>query len=148
MLLCAWVTHLSLGDPISYQMAYQAAEGVLLNQHPTRDLNAARTIVARGMSTKSIQQMRGILANDLVGYAVNLEPRGFVLLRSDTEAFPLKLSSDEGSYEQLPSGLRAAIEDELRIELAIIAARRSGLQAPNNHNVAAWQSLSSRATIT
>jgi len=58
--------------------------------------------------------------NRTLGYVVHLEPQGYILMTADDQAPPVKLYSEDSSFDQLPPGFRAVIELEMQEDLALL----------------------------
>jgi len=114
LLLLSLLTSPLFAKPIDKDKALKAAQTFLVVRYPASDLNLIRTATKKGCSALKVQEVLPlIVSNKLVGYVVDLEPAGFILLSGDDEAPPVKIYSDVGSFEKLPNGFRKVLELEL-----------------------------------
>jgi hypothetical protein len=77
----------------------------------------------------------------LAGYIAEYEPEGFVFFRADTNAAPVKLYSEQGTFSNLPPDFISVISTELTEELTAIKLhkRENMLSAVSQHIL--WDSL-------
>ncbi|MEN6307026.1 MAG: C10 family peptidase [Anaerohalosphaeraceae bacterium] len=107
--------------PVSLEKAGRAGKMVAaLRQHSDRPSKAASAEI-----TKPQKQIRFLAPlqkeNITLGYIVHLEPQGYILMTADDLAPPVKLYSEDSSFDQLPPGFRAVIELEMQEDLARLA---------------------------
>lgn len=115
-------------------------------RYPAAAPGNARTITAAGQSALAVADVTALTTNGMtVGHIVTLAPDGFMLFRADDHCPPLKLHSEQGSFEQLPPAFKEIIVWELAQEAAYVAqqqARKSRVfERRTAANVALWAAL-------
>ena len=131
--------------PVGDGLARQTASSYIgRNYAPSSIAKAARRLAApAALTAGACRPLNG--ADGPLGFVVELEPSGFVVVRADDELPPIKLHSATGSYGALPAGFRAVIEAELGGEVAELAGMRSARRAPEPRHRLAWQALAQTA---
>jgi hypothetical protein len=104
--------------PITPEQAGKAGKKFMASRH-----HFAKSFKTTGPaaieSEKQVRDIAPLQKDDIIlGYLVRLEPRGYILTSADNHAPPVKLYSEDSSFDQLPPGFRAVIEMELREDLA------------------------------
>ena len=132
--------------PVGDAQAFRTASAYVgRNYAPSAIAKAARRLAApAALAVSSCRPIAG--AEGPLGFAVELSPSGFVLVRADDELPPIKLHSPSGSYEALPPGFRAVIEAELAGELDELASMRHARGKPDPRHRSAWQALTQAAS--
>jgi hypothetical protein len=80
-------------------------------------------------------------AGRTVGFVTHLEPDGFVVMRADDQAPPIKLYSSKGTLAGLPPEFVKVIQSELAGELAALDAMRNAKTALDDTFSKQWASL-------
>ena len=112
--------------PVDKEKAFKAAKTFLTVRYPTSDLKLAETITKKGKSAFKIKEIQPLVVSEtIVGYVSEMEPSGFVLFSADDQAPPVKIYSDNGSFENLPSGLLRVLELELSEDSAILTDKKA-----------------------
>ena len=149
-LICATAGFLADGlsaAPIGEEKARQTASAYVGDNYaPSSLAKATRRLASPSPLVAGVCRRLGGGTN-AVGYAVELLPSGFVVVRADDELTPVKLHSATGSYESLPSGFRQVIEEELAGELFELAEKRSITCAPETRVQAVWQQTSAAGPL-
>jgi hypothetical protein len=83
-----------------------------------------------------------------VAHVVTFETGGYMVMRADDDAPPVKLYSAVGALSNLPPAFLAVLEAELSGELAYLAARRPALRTATSRFAAQWQALLEDAPVT
>ncbi|MBM4103405.1 MAG: hypothetical protein FJ263_05040 [Planctomycetes bacterium] len=104
--------------PVSPEHAGKAGKQFLSHRNHFARLSKTNAPAA-AKSKKQVRDVAPLQKDDAtIGYLVQLEPQGYILMSADDHAPPVKLYSEDSSFEQLPLGFRAVIETELREDLA------------------------------
>lgn len=114
-----FLLHLTAGAaPISLEKAGRAGKTVAALRHHSNNPSQA----VSPETPKPGKQIRSLAPlqknNRTLGYVVHLEPQGYILMAADDQAPPVKLYSEDSSFDQLPPGFRAVIELEMLEDLA------------------------------
>ncbi len=106
------------GAPVTKEHAARAAATFITKTYPAPDKSKAKTVGAAGSSHLGIKKTDPVTdAGQTIGFAVTLEPSGYVLLSADDEAPAIKMHSDKGSFEGLPPELLKVLRAELAEDL-------------------------------
>ena len=104
--------------PATSQQASNAAMSFLAMRYPSPVANTARTTTTAARSPLAVKSVQALTdGGRTLGYLARLDPGGYVLLRGDLEAPPVKLHSDSGEFEALPPVFTKVILLELAEEL-------------------------------
>ncbi|MBL7215044.1 MAG: C10 family peptidase [Phycisphaerae bacterium] len=107
--------------PVGKEKVGKAAKTFLTIRYPTSDPKLAKTTTKKGKSAFKIKEVQPLVASgEIVGFISEMEPSGFVLFSADDQSPPVKFYSDNGTYENLPIGLRKVLELELSEDSAIL----------------------------
>lgn len=134
-----------------------AAVGHVLFMHaapvtPAQAVQAATRLAAlrglhqgtfSGAATSPLQ-----VGGTTVAHVVTLDAGGYVVMRADDAAPPVKLYSDVGALSNLPPAFLRVLEVELAGELAYLNAQRPALRTATMPYAAQWQALLEDATAT
>ncbi len=82
-----------------------------------------------------------VVAGTTVAQVVALEAGGYVVMRADDEAPPVKLYSAAGALSNLPPAFLRVLEAELAGELSYLAAHRAQVRTTTARFAAEWQAL-------
>ena len=142
----ASVAATALAAPVSVDQAARAAETFIVSRYPAAGAQAVRTATRYGVSSLAVRQVNALAeAGDTIGFVADLEPGGYVLLRGDDEAPPVKLYSEAGVFTNLPPGFLRIITLELQQDLAVLAALRANGASANPRDSAQWRILTDPA---
>jgi len=107
--------------PVSTEQVRRAGKNFLAQ----RNHFARSTQLAASADEKTEKRFRKVdpLRKDsaTIGYLMQLEPKGYILMAADDHAPAVKLYSEDGSFDQLPPGFRAVIEAEMQEDLTWLA---------------------------
>ena len=104
----------AFAKPIDKDNALKAAKSFLVVRFPASDQDYIATATPKGRSAlKPDQAVPVIVSGKVVGYVVDLQPKGFILFAADDQAPPVKIYSTDGSFENLPDGLKQVVKLEL-----------------------------------
>jgi len=112
--------------PVSEEQAGNAALTFVSLRFPAPREAAVLTTTPAGQSHLGLAQIEPLRGADqrTLGFVAHLAPHGFVLLRADDDAPPVKLYSDAGAFSNLPPWALEAFSAELAEELDYIALAR------------------------
>ncbi|GEM_PF-2318700 len=112
---------------------------------------ALRFAALRGLHKGAIASVSTapiVVAGTTVAHVVALDAGGYVVMRADDAAPPVKLYSAVGALSNLPPAFLRVLETELAGELNYLTTRRAQLRSATAHFVAQWQALLGAAPIT
>lgn len=119
-----------------------AAESFLAHRFPARKAALAQLGSRPAQSTHAVRIIEALTREGgTIGYVAHLEPGGYVLLRADQQAPPIKLYSENGRFEQLPPTFIEIIQQELLEELNTLGQRRESGQLPVPEYALEWSAL-------
>lgn len=104
--------------PVSFEKAGRAGKAfTVLRHHAGNSSNATSPETAR--PEKQIRSLAPVQKNNrTLGYVIHLNPQGYILMAADDQVPPVKLYSEDSSFDQLPPGFRAVVELEMLEDLA------------------------------
>jgi len=128
--------------PVTEQQARKAAETFILARYASAGPALAQTQAQTRRSAKSVRETVPLREDGTaLGYVAALAPSGFVLLRADDQAPPVKLHSENGSFRNLPPAFLKVIKLELAEELAALEALRRQQRAADPRFPKQWSVL-------
>lgn len=124
--------------------AGKAADGFIVERYPAPDLKDALTVTKKGKSKLKVNKVTPlIVSNSTIGYVAELKPSGFILFSADDQAPPIKIYSDEGSFDNLPQGLLKILELELLEDNEYLKSKKPKDKVKLKKYSDLWTSLSS-----
>lgn len=133
---------LSQAGPVTLDQARRAAEAVVIRRYPARDAHRLRTQSSAGSSELGVERVWPLSsAGKTVGYVCELAPAGYVLMRADDQAPPVKLHSDVGAFTRLPPRLVEVFQRELAEELSFVEASQEGKPPRRSTYQVEWAAL-------
>ncbi|MFO1500267.1 MAG: C10 family peptidase [Verrucomicrobiota bacterium] len=127
--------------PVDESAARRVAQTLLGLTHPAATF-AKSPSAAKGKVALAIVRVTPVRhAGETVGYVAALAPAGFILLRADDQAPPVKLSSDAGRIDQLPPSFLELVERELAAELGVIRMSKFGQSSRLSNYQTQWAAL-------
>jgi len=128
--------------PVTVEQAEMAAKNFLVSRYPAAEPAKALSQTAMGRSALKIRDVAPLRRNDvLLGYVARLEPQGYILLTSDDLVPPVKLYSEDGSFENLPPGFKAVIETELLEDLTCLSLSAAKTALTDTPHRQQWNKL-------
>ena len=142
---CSLYTTSLVAEQVSKETVIDAATTFLVLRYPTADETSVRTISSRGQSAFEIQDVIPInVADTMVGYIVDLEPSGYIIFSGDDQAPPIKFYSDNGSFDDLPPGLKKVLELELHEDQIILSSQIIQVDQELNDFSYQWEYLTAK----
>jgi hypothetical protein len=133
---------IACAEPVTMDKAETAAGNFLLSRYPAEQPAQAQTQATTGVSSLKIRDIAPLQTSDaLLGYVAHLDPQGYILLSADDCAPPVKLYSEDGSFEKLPPGFRAVIEAELLEDLTCLSSPEPNTLLPSARYRQQWNGL-------
>ena len=140
--LIVLISSIIYAAPITVEQTGVAAKTFLVLRYPTTEPAKAQTRTAMGSSAMKIRDIEPLqTADTLLGYVVRLEPQGYILLSADDHAPPVKLYSEDGSFEKLPPGFRTVIETELLEDLTYLSLSPAQTASMDTQCSKQWNAL-------
>jgi len=129
--------------PVTEKQVQTAAETFISLRYPASTKSKARTVTSVGNSDLAVREITTLAENNnTVGFVVNLEPTGYVLMRSDDLCPPIKIYSDKGCFSNLPPNFISVIKWELETEIKelnkALKKKNNGISIEFNQQ---WKSL-------
>ncbi|MCX7003037.1 MAG: Spi family protease inhibitor, partial [bacterium] len=136
--------------PVSERNAQDVIATFLCLRYPAPATAAGQTKTAAGQSALAVTTLEPLRdsAGRTLGYIAHLTPAGFVLVRADDTAPPLKLYSTDCPFENLPPWAIEAFSGELGQELDVIERARANGQALADTYTAQWRELQAGVSRT
>lgn len=132
----------ALADPVDQETARRAAATFLSRAYPATVHAPARTVTPAGRSRLGIKKVEAIGdAGRTLGFAVSLEPAGYLLLAGDDDAPAIKLHSERGSIGNLPPVLLRLLHREMAEDLSVLADLKRRNAAPDRRHKNQWSAL-------
>ena len=125
-----------LAEPINAVQAKTAVETFLKTRFPAA--NQATT----GSSRLAVAEVTPLSYNKItVGYITTLEPSGYVLVRADDEVAPVKIYTENGTFDKLPPGFLKVIKLELAEELQSLTVLKQSMAPIDRKFQEQWSAL-------
>jgi hypothetical protein len=132
--------------PVDKNKALKAAERFLALRYCAPAAKSVSMMTTKRQSFLKAKNVSSLMVSGkLVGYAIDLEPAGYVLFSSDDETPPIKMYSDNGCFEKLPEGLKRVIELELLEDNNSVSENENCDVLKTQEFVAQWNWLGSEA---
>ncbi len=138
-------------ETVSEVQVRKAAETFITKQYPAIGSVSIHTSSAVGSSYMSVAEVRPWTAGDkgtTIGYVVDLQPSGYILMRLDDNVSPIKLYSDKGFFTNLPPVFLDVMAMELGGELKLLSQQQSISTVQVNKFKSEWNNLISPSPLT
>ncbi len=107
--------------PVSEEQVQTAVETFITVRYPAAGQTDAQTVTPVGSSNLQVASVEPwIFEGQTIGFIAHLSPGGYVLMRADDLAPPLKLYINNGHFAELPPDFVEILQEELTQELQYV----------------------------